>query len=523
MNPAMQFRQDNNFIARFFSRPPQPDKNLPFLAEALSQMPWGILIADDGHIVFCNGQASLLLFQAEPEKLLGMEAKTLFRLAGVDIDLTLDENSVNNERQIYVESQRKWLRIQQNRSSGKNDRLYFFVEDMTQTKLLDGQYNQSSRLEALGQLAGGVAHDFNNILSIIDGYARISKKAADGNNDIANFMNHISTAVKRGAALTSQLLTFGRHKVVKSQILNIGNVIKDQEILLRSLLDASIRLSLSVEDDVYAEASQDNIWQILLNLCTNARDAMPEGGSLIIECRKDLENKKAVIRVLDEGQGIPQDKIEKIFDPFFTTKSQKRGTGLGLSVVYGLVRDMKGDISVESKVGKGAVFTIDLPLKENNSNIKIMENADGSFRLSGFTALIAEDEPDLLEIISGMMEEMGAKVIRASNGSEALMLQDDFDGNIDFLLTDVVMPEMNGVKLAELFGAVRPDSKVLFMSGYPAQGQMARVPLPEGAYLMPKPINFEQLCNVVKSMIRNDNDNAAVSRIKKITGEWKSA
>jgi two-component system, cell cycle sensor histidine kinase and response regulator CckA len=289
---------------------------------------------------------------------------------------------------------------------------------------------------------------------------------------------------------------------------------------LLPLMNASIQVLIHAEKNICVEIAPDNIAQILMNLCINARDAMPTGGNIIIEVKQ--EKTQAVIRVVDTGMGIPEEIQNKIFDPFFTTKDPGKGTGLGLSLVYGLVKGMNGEIHVESKRGIGTIFSISLPTTNKEPDVySFVENEDGTIQLQGITALIAEDEPELLNLISGMLEEMGAKVLRAQNGNEALLLQEDYEGDIDFLLTDVVMPELNGVKLAELFIACRPESKVMFMSGYPAHGPMAPVQIPDGVMLMPKPIDYSKLSKIITKILKDGNDNFSYNW-RALTGQWKT-
>jgi CheY-like chemotaxis protein len=190
----------------------------------------------------------------------------------------------------------------------------------------------------------------------------------------------------------------------------------------------------------------------------------------------------------------------RMFDPFFTTKSLGKGTGLGLSMVYGLVQDFKGRINVQTAPGQGTAIIISFPLAPAPLVPSRQEGETDTGLLKGYTALIAEDEPELLNLVCGMVEEMGIRVLRAANGQDALVRQDEYDGRIDFLLTDVVMPELNGVKLAELFRAVRPESKIMFMSGYPQGDEMTRVRLPEDAILLRKPVSFESLYRLLKNV-----------------------
>lgn len=200
--------------------------------------------------------------------------------------------------------------------------------------------------------------------------------------------------------------------------------------------------------------------------------------------------------------GMPKDVVDRIFDPFFTTKEQGKGTGLGLSMVYGLVKQIGGHIDVFSTLGQGTTMSVYLPLSDKVPK-KILGGEDNlsSIRFDGYSVLVAEDEPDLLALVSNMLEDLGMKVLRASNGNEALAVQDDYEGKIDLLLTDVVMPELNGVDLADLLKELRPDVNVIFMSGYPAKGQMARVEIPEDAVFIAKPIEYDALVKVIYTIL----------------------
>lgn len=507
--------------------PRADDEHMLRLSSSLDIMPWGLLTIDfsgeNAVCVFSNPKAGDFL-KIPHRDIVGLSVIDVLKNfnVGEDInahlrgpDITYYDYETKRDERIF------WYRLHFIPYNRHRPYCLVVIEDTTDHKIREGQYFQAQRLEALGQLAGGVAHDFNNILSIIDGYARIGKKAVADNVEAVSYFERIMQSVQRGASLTNRLLTFGRHKVVKDGVIDLGQLVQDQESLLRPLLDASIALTITAEEDVFVTAPPDNFCQILLNLCINSRDAMPDGGNLSIDCAK-TRNARAILRVTDTGEGIPAEIRAKIFDPFFTTKDQGKGTGLGLSMVYGLVKDMKGDIDVVSKKGEGASFTITLPLSEKRPPLhEITEDENGNIRLDGFTALIAEDEPALLDLVSGMVEEMGIKVLRATNGNEALMIQDNYDGDIDFLLTDVVMPELNGVKLAELFGHVRPESRVMFMSGYPANGQMARVSLPDSAFFMPKPVEFNKLCEVLKTMT-DEHRSALSERWRVLSGQWKN-
>lgn len=513
--------------------PVREDEHMMRLSSMLDVIPWGLVtlgLQSDNPIILHSNRRAEEMFGMTRSGLTGMVADDVFGVFGIEEDMALYARSpqvTSYDHEGHVDGRVCWYRLHFIPYAMQRSYCLIVMEDTTDRKIMEGQYFQAQRLEALGRLAGGVAHDFNNILSVIDGYARLARKALEAEDHPAlKYTRHIASAVQRGAALTGQLLTFGNHKVVKDSVIDLGMLVSDQEPLLRPLMDASIALAIKADSDVFVQVAPDNICQIILNLCINARDAMVEGGSLIVEVEKETEQggkAMAVLRVIDTGCGMTSGVRAKMFDPFFTTKDQGKGTGLGLSMVYGLVKDMGGSIDVLSKEGEGTAITIRIPLSEARPVSRgVLVDGCGNVRLEGFTALVAEDEADLLDILSGSLEDMGITVLRASNGNEALLVQDEYDGDIDFLLTDVVMPEMNGVRLAELFGSIRPDSQVMFMSGYPANNLMARVNLPEGAVMMSKPLDMEKLSSVIRVLAENP-DRSDKAPWREITREWRMA
>ncbi len=378
----------------------------------------------------------------------------------------------------------------------------------------NSQYVQMQKLEALGQFAGGIAHDFNNILSIIEGHMHIAIKQLEKSSLEPEQLQKILKATQRGAGLTRQLLSFGRQKIGVEEKVNLVEALHQQYTLLRPLLGESIKLSMTVpEDVVWINALPDHLTQMVLNLALNARDAMPQGGEIVIRCAlsqnppDDLKEKYPetsfiCISVIDNGDGISEDKLLRIFEPFFTTKDQGKGTGLGLSVVYGIVDQLKGSIEVSSVEGEGTVFDIYLPLAASpDVDVIVFNNIKVRCNLVGKTILIAEDEPELRDILAGMFESMRMKVLSAENGNQALLMQDEYDGKIDFLLTDVVMPEMDGVKLGAMFKSIRPDSNVVYMSGYPFMDGRKDIQVPEGELLMRKPFHEDGIRKVLERVL----------------------
>jgi len=516
---------DGGILVRF--RPLKDRATLGRILTSYDYIPWGIMtldVSDRFKVTYCNRLICQYLGM-EREAMTGQKATDIFRIYGVTDDvapfITGDHpGSLDIEHSFGGKD--AWFRLHFIPYVYGHKYCLVVMEDATEGKIRESKYSQSLRLEALGQLAGGVAHDFNNLLSIIDGYARLGKKTTRDGDDIRNCLDKIMQAVQRGSAITKHLLTFGSHKIVGEHTTDLGRLVTDQQVLLKPLLDATIRLSVNVEDGLYIDAPEDAICQILLNLAVNSRDAMPDGGHLIVEAGQKEE--WIFLRVIDTGCGMPPDIKAKMFDPFFTTKDQGKGTGLGLSMVYGLVKDMKGDIDVVSKLGEGTAITLWLPASQKLPQTnKIMDGAVDTASLEGLTVLVAEDEPDLLETLSVALQDFGITVLKAANGNEALRIQGEHQGTIDFLLTDVVMPEVNGVKLSELFHEVRPGTAVIFMSGYPANGQMARVPLPAKAVLLPKPVQIESLASVLQRMAALQEKEAVPETFKTAAGQWRNA
>ena len=397
---------------------------------------------------------------------------------------------------------------------------------------------RDKKLEALGQFAAGVAHDFNNILSIVDGYIRMAGHELEEDSKVWNYLQHSRKATKRGAELTRHMLMFSRHKIITKNVIDLGTVVREQEPLLLPILDASVNCIIRTgQDNMHIECGPDTIGQILMNLAVNARDAMPDGGSFLVELKaaeaedlppsvpvEEREKPFACLSVSDTGTGMDKETLERIFDPFFTTKDQGKGTGLGLSIVYGLVQETGGYINVRSDLGRGTTISIYLPLtdKEPTRQIKGDVTNIEDLRLEGYTILVAEDEPDLRALVCDMLEKLGMTVLQAENGNEALAKQESFEGRIDILLTDVVMPELNGVKLAGLFQSLREETKIIFMSGYPANGKMAGVQLPEDAYFMAKPLEYELLARLIYQRLReNDSANSGENNIIE-ADRWKT-
>lgn len=354
---------------------------------------------------------------------------------------------------------------------------------------------QAQKLESLGRFAGGIAHDFNNILSIIEGHTRQAIKLLKEDKLTAQELQKILLSTQRGAGLTRQLLAFGRQKISVDETIDIVAFLRRESVLLSPVLGEKNIFALALpEEPLWVMASEDQIGQILLNLALNARDALPNGGKIDISCYAEGDD-LIHMKVRDNGEGIKPSILPHIFDPFFTTKGQSKGTGLGLSVVYGIVDQLQGKIEVSSKLQQGTTFTVTLPKAEAPARHQPAS-------LEGKTILLAEDEPELRDILGVMLSGFGMKVLEASNGNHAMELQHDYAGDIDFLLTDVVMPEMDGHRLGKLFTVRRPDTNVIYMSGYPFLDGGEEKAFPDESTFIPKPLQEETVRQVLERALQ---------------------
>ncbi|WP_053226869.1 ATP-binding protein [Solirubrobacter soli] len=354
------------------------------------------------------------------------------------------------------------------------------AEDVTDAERLRLQLQQSQRLESLGQLAGGVAHDFNNLLAVILGYAKFIERRAEPGTRDQHDSAEIRKAGERATRLTRQLLSFARREVVRPRVLDLTGVVLEMEELLRRTIGEHVMLKTSLAPDLWPiMADHGQLEQILLNLAVNARDAMPDGGILTLDtenveadaaylsARPSLEPGRYVrLRVSDSGIGMDRETAARAFEPFFTTKSSGDGTGLGLATVHGIVAQAGGSVQIYSEPGLGTTFTILLPTTDAPVPGVSDDAAAPPTRGGGETILVVEDEPALLEVTRRILDENGYEVLSATRGADALKLADEHPGDIDVLLTDVVMPEMLGKEVAERLTAARPSLRVLFMSGY---------------------------------------------------------
>jgi two-component system cell cycle sensor histidine kinase/response regulator CckA len=386
--------------------------------------------------------------------------------------------------------------------------------DITERLQLERQFLQAQKLESVGRLAGGVAHDFNNLLTIINGYADFVATSLGSNDPLWSSTNEIRKAGERAAGLTKQLLAFSRKQIFEPKILDLNATIRDFERMLERLIGETIRLTTTLDPllgQVLADPEQ--IHQVLMNLVVNARDAMPDGGNLNISTfNVEVSGDEAafhpqakpglyvMITVADNGTGMDEETRQHIFEPFYTTKGPEKGTGLGLSTVYGIMQQSGGWIDVSSEVGIGTSFKLYFPRLDKPSEVRHdPSRIRGAF--GDETVLVVEDQEYVLQYVKAILEAYGYRVLAAANGDEAVAVARNCSGEIHLLLTDVVLPGMNGKELSERLKAMRPNLTVLFMSGYPADVFAHRGVLDSGVAYIAKPFSPAGLTNKIRESL----------------------
>ena len=363
---------------------------------------------------------------------------------------------------------------------GTEEYNFAFARDISERKRLELQLGQAQKMEAIGTLAGGVAHDFNNMLSAIMSYTDLAIMKLAPQDQLRPYLQEVLKAADRAAHLTRQLLTFSRRQAVEPRVLNLNDVIINVDKMLRRLIKENIELVTMTQPDLsLVTADLGQIEQVLMNLVVNASDAMPDGGKLIIETanvtldRRNVQQlpdlrpgEYATIKVIDDGTGIDEEVQTHIFEPFFTTKEVGKGTGLGLSMCYGIVTQSGGHIALDSKPGAGASFTVYLPATSEPAEVLPLSDDSGFLPSGSEVIMLIEDEPMVRSATSRVLRQQGYAVIEAPNGMEAMRIAREWTRGINLLLTDVVMPLMGGVELAGQFVRLHPEAKVLYTSGY---------------------------------------------------------
>jgi len=383
-------------------------------------------------------------------------------------------------------------------------------------------------MEAVGRLAGGVAHDFNNLLTSITGNVQLALMDLRPFDPLTETLSEIGKAADSAAALTRQLLTFSRKQLIKPRALDLNELISRMQKMLARLIGEDVQLKTILGKGLGAvKIDPGQFEQIVVNLAVNARDAMPDGGQLVIEtagvdldeeyCRRHScspSRSYAMLAVSDTGQGMSEEIKDHLFEPFFTTKEKGKGTGLGLAVIYGVVRQAGGTIEVYSELGQGTTFRIYLPRVEENA--QRIEKESQAMEMPGGkeTVLLVEDEVILRVLGVKVLKRLGYQVLEADSGGDALVIAERHTEPIHLLLTDVVMPGMNGRELAERMTKMHPEMKVLYTSGYAENVIAHRGVIEQGLNFIGKPYAPQQLAKKLRDILGNESVNIEQSLIK---------
>ena len=393
--------------------------------------------------------------------------------------------------------------------------------DVTEQRQLEEHLRRAARLEAVGQLAGGIAHDFNNLLTAIMGYIGLNLPEVPEETRLADDLRLAMTAAKRASDLTRQLLTFSRNQPPQIERIDLNVSVSDACKMLRHLIEENIEMRVVLTDQpLTVKGDPAQIGQVIMNLAVNARDAMPDGGVLSVETAligpsdeitsfviegeeedDDEAEEFAALIVRDTGLGMEADVRERVFDPFFTTKPLGHGTGLGLSTVYGIVRQHRGTVECDSEPGRGSVFTVRLPLAREGETTTAEESGSQFEFGHSETILIVEDEDEVRELASRALSHHGYRILQATNGPEALDVLDEHSGPLDLLITDVVMPRMDGRELAQHVRLSRPETRILFISGYARDAVGEAIGRQLATRLLQKPFSMRSLTRRVREVL----------------------
>ncbi|MGD9733228.1 MAG: transporter substrate-binding domain-containing protein [Desulfamplus sp.] len=502
------------------------------------QAPIGIIISDSKSVVLdCNAHLASI-FGAVKEQYYGMNL--LERLPEGNVRQNLADALADYEIHRYEGTYTsvltaKPLHLSILSKKVSPDLMINILMDMTKNKeveeenlKLQEQLLQSHKIESIGRLAGGVAHDFNNMLGVIIGHAELLIDRSDITESVSNGLKAIQNAANRSADLTKQLLAFARKQTINPQIINLNEAVEGMLSMIERLIGEDIDLIWIGSQNVgKVEIDPAQIDQIIINLCVNAKDAILDKaqyealktGRITIETGKAVIDKSycvdnfdakpgryLILAVSDNGCGIENERLPMIFDPFFTTKEVHKGTGLGLASVYGIVKQNRGFINVYSELGEGTTFRIYLPEYCDDDNTNVDDTAEYSIQelpeAGDETILLVEDELWLLELGETMLKRLGYTVLTASSPKEAVNIAENYPNKIDLLLTDVIMPEMNGRELAKKLAGIRPNLKSIFMSGYTANVIAHHGVLDQDIYFIQKPFSIQELSKQIREVFK---------------------
>jgi PAS domain S-box-containing protein len=463
-----------------------------------------------------NSLIDTSLFQLFPIDNLQKEANTRS---------TVKHSLEHQEETVYLADKKAWLSFSIDPirdDKGQTQGGVFTMRDITARitaeetqRKLQAELLQIQKMESIGNLAGGVAHDFNNILSAIIGFSQLALMKLPEDHPAADHLRIIYESGERAASLTRQLLAFSRKQVLEVKVVNLNTIIENVVKMLRRVIGENIILDLDLQSpikNILADPGQ--IEQVLMNLLVNARDAMPSGGRVKVETsevcvQEELDQKVTpgfyvMLSVVDTGTGMSREVQERIFEPFFTTKEVGKGTGLGLSTVYGIVKQHDGHITVHSEKGQGTTFKIYFPMVNREAD-GINVQKQSKLMRGTETVLVVDDEPSIRKLLIQTMQPLGYKLLDASSGEDALKVSDEYPGAIDLLITDVVMPGMNGMQLAETLKHRQPGMSVIFMSGYTDRAIVQKNILDRNLILIQKPITPSVVAAKVREVLDKKN------------------
>ncbi len=477
----------------------------------------------EGRFLDMNPALVTMLGYSSPEEVLLLDPeKDVFALSEDHARLIEEFRKTSRLDGIEVKWKRKDGRIIMVRISGRAvtsadepaDVLEAIAEDVTDRRALEDQFRQAQKMEAVGRLAGGVAHDFNNLLMVISGYAEVILAELDSSSPLHEKGRAIQLAADRATTLTRQLLAFSRKQLLELKVVDVNAIVQDMERLVRPLIGENVELVTSLaRDAVHTRADAGQLEQVLMNLVVNAKDAMPAGGKLTIQTQISSVDERhrggpqfirpgqyVLLSVSDTGTGMDRETQSRIFEPFFTTKEKGKGTGLGLSTVYGIVKQTGGYVMVQSEIGRGTTFHIYLPLTESSAEphvAPVPEKACGGNE----TVLLVEDEESVRQLVRDTLTAKGYKVIEGENGEAGLAAAARETGKIDLVITDVVMPGMGGREMVKELSASRPDTKVLYLSGYTEDAIISDGSIERGTAFLQKPFTLQNLTRKVREVL----------------------
>ena len=394
--------------------------------------------------------------------------------------------------------------------------LVYTGKDLTEERALQPELAQARDLQTVATLAGGAAHDFNNLLMVISAYAELALQTVYNEHPLRRNLQEILAAARRASDLTRELLMFGRKQANGCQPVQLNSVVEDASRMLSKLLGEDIEVKLSLQDNLrLVEANPGQLQQVLVNLAVNARDAMPHGGKIVVQTQavspEDIDRLNlpmhsargfVLLAVTDSGLGIQAEHLPRIFDPFFTTKPEGKGTGLGLAMVNNIIRQSRGFIRVDSEINRGTRFRIWLPVaSQSKADSHYFPSSEPEFVPAAGTLLVVEDDDAVRAATAEFLSTIGYRVLSAANGEEALHAIENHSGKIELMITDVVMPVMNGTKLASLASSKQPEIKVLFVSGYAASPLLRKGVKDLTAHFIGKPYSLQSLAAKIQDTL----------------------